>query len=125
MIKNLTLFSSLALLSTSAFSADTDMQAQMDALNAKIEKMEKINTYQNKQISKVNQQSANDNIKFNVDFRNAVDALEYKNNDTGETASNSSLLTSRLYLDMGASPMEGLIFKGRWNSRFYFKQSGS
>lgn len=113
MIKNLTLFSSLALLSTSAFSADADMQAQMDALNAKIEKIEKINAYQNKKISKVNQQSANDNVKFSVDFRNAADVLDYKDNDTGETASNSSLLTSRLYLDMAASPMEGLIFKGR------------
>ena len=112
MIKNLTLISTLALFSTAAFAAD-DVQAQIDALNAKITKMEKINKYQTKQLSKVNKQSSNDNIKFSVDFRNAVDVLEYKNNDTGETASNSSLLTSRLYLDMAASPMKGLIFKGR------------
>jgi hypothetical protein len=116
MIKNLTLISTLALFSTAAFAAD-DVQAQIDALNAKITKMEKINKYQTKKLSKVNKQSANDNIKFSVDFRNAVDVLDYKTTDltTGETttASNNSLLTSRLYLDMAASPMEGLIFKGR------------
>jgi len=67
---------------------------------------------------------------FGVDFRNAVDVLEYKNNETGQTASNSSLLTSRLYLDMAASPMKGLIFKGRlaiystWGAHLYVEDKG-
>jgi len=126
MMKNLTLLSSLALFSTSAFSADTDMQAQIDALNAKIEKMEKINAYQNKQISKVNQQSANDNIKWEIDYRAAYENLNYKYRDdaktasgaddtanAGKTYSNPALLTSRLWLGMAASPFEGLTFHGQ------------
>jgi hypothetical protein len=71
-----------------------------------------------------------DNIKFGVDFRNAVDVLDYKDNETGETASNSSLLTSRLYLTMAAAPMEGLIFKGKlaiystWGAHIYDESMG-
>ena len=128
MIKNLTLLSTLALFSTAAFAAD-DMQTQIDALNAKITKMEKNQKNTNKSLSRVKSATGGDNIKFGVDFRNAIDVLEYKNTNltTGETttASNNSLLTSRLYLDMAASPMKGLVFKGRlavyatWGAHLY------
>ena len=112
MIKNLTLISALALFSTTAFAAD-DVQVQIDDMKKQIEKLEKSQKSTKKSLSKVKSATGGDNIKFGVDFRNAVDVLEYKNNETGETASNSSLLSSRLYLDMAASPMKGLIFKGR------------
>lgn len=105
--------SAAAALLTSAIADDAELKAQVEALTKKVQKLEKQQKYTNTKLSQVNAQSANDNIKFGVDFRNAVDVLSYKDNDTGETASNPSLLTSRLYLDMAASPMEGLIFKGR------------
>ncbi len=125
MIKKLALLSTLALSSTSAFSAD-DLQTQIDALNAKITKMEKINTYQNKQLSKVNKQSSNDNIKWTLDYRAAYDNLSYTYRDDAKTASgtadtanagktynNPSLLSSRLWLGMAASPFDGLTFFGQ------------
>jgi len=125
MIKNLALLSTLALFSTTAFAAD-DVQTQIDALNAKITKMEKINKYQNKQLSKVNKQSSNDNIKWTLDYRAAYDNLNYKYLDDAKTAAsepdtanagksyhNPSLLTSRLWLGMAASPFEGLTFFGQ------------
>lgn len=86
MTKKITLLSSLAVLSTSLSAAESDLQAQIDALNAKIEKMEKVESYQNKQISKVNQQSANDNIKWTIDYRAAYDNLNYKYLDDAKKA---------------------------------------
>jgi hypothetical protein len=83
-----------------------------------------------KKLNKVKAHHAQDNIKFGVEFRNAVDSLNYKDNKTGEEASNDSLLTSRLYLDMAAAPMEGLIFKGRlaiygiWGAHLYYDEKG-
>ena len=125
MIKNLTLISTLALFSTAAFAAD-DVQTQIDALNAKITKMEKINKYQTKKLSKVNKQSSNDNIKWTIDYRAGYDNLSYKyldnakkadgTDDTvnaGQTYTNPALLTSRLWLGMSASPMDGLTFFGQ------------
>lgn len=126
MTKKITLFSCLAVLSTSLSAAQSDLQAQIDALNAKIEKMQKVESHQNKQISKVNQQSANDNIKWTIDYRAGYDNLNYRHRDdakkadgtddtanAGKTFSNPSLLTSRLWLGMAASPLEGLTFRGQ------------
>ncbi len=65
-----------------------------------------------KKINKVRAHDANDNIKFSLDFRNTYDNLEYTNNTTGETATNSSLLTSRLMLNMSSAPTSNTMFKG-------------
>ena len=120
-----------AVLATPAIMANTtdaDMQAQLDALTQKIEKLEKKQKKQNKKITEVKKMAAKDNIKFGVDFRNAVDVIDYSGTDSNGkaiSASNSSLLTSRLYLNMAAAPMDGLIFKGRlaiystWGSHLY------
>ncbi len=132
MIKNLTLISALALFSTTAFAAD-DVQVQIDDMKKQIEKLEKSQKSTKKSLSKVKSATGGDNIKFGVDFRNAIDVLDYKTTDlvTGETAkaSNHSLLSSRLYLNMAASPMKGLIFKGKlaiystWGSHLYVEDA--
>ncbi|MEJ2500735.1 MAG: hypothetical protein P8Y65_06370, partial [Campylobacterales bacterium] len=115
----------LAALATVATADDAAMQAQIDALTKKVQTLEKKQKYTNKQLSKVNAQSANDNIKFGIDFRNAVDVIDYRDNDNDTYATNPSLLSSRLYLTMGASPMKGLIFQGKlavystWGSHLY------
>jgi len=104
----------------------SDMKAQIDVLSKKVVSLEKKQKRTNKTLSKVKKHEANDNIKFGIDFRNAVDVLEYKDNKSGESVSNSSLLTSRLYLTMAASPMDGLIFKGKlaiysiWGAHAYY-----
>ena len=83
-----------------------------------------------KTIIEVKKHDAFDNIKFGVDFRNAVDMLDYKNNETGESADNSSLLSSRLYLTMAAAPSDKLIFKGKlaiystWGAHLFGEDSG-
>ncbi len=109
----------------------TGLQAATNAeLEARVADLEKKLSKTDKTLKEVKIHDAFDNIKFGVDFRNAVDVLDYKDNNTGETASNNSLLTSRLYLTMAAAPMEGLIFKGKlaiygsWGSHLYAEDSG-
>jgi polyhydroxyalkanoate synthesis regulator phasin len=98
---------------------------EIETLKKQVAKIEKKQKRQGKTLSKVKAHDANDNIKFDVEFRNTYEMLEYKNNTTGETAENDSLLTSRLYLNMGAAPMDGLIFKGKlgiystWGAHIY------
>jgi len=127
-MKNIITLSVLAFLSTAIY-ANSDMQAQIDALTKEVAQMKKVNQAQNKNIAANKVQSAKDNIKFGVDFRNAVDKLEYKNNDTDETFENSALFTSRLYLTMAAAPMKNLTFKGKlaiystWGAHLYVQDS--
>jgi hypothetical protein len=109
----------------------TGLQAATNAeLEARVADLESKLSKTDKTLKAVKIHDAFDNIKFGVDFRNAVDVLDYKDNDTGETASNSSLLTSRLYLTMAAAPTEGLIFKGKlaiygsWGSHLFAEDSG-
>ncbi|MEN8304578.1 MAG: DUF3373 family protein [Campylobacterota bacterium] len=102
---------------------NAELEERLTALESKVDSNK--NT-----ITAVKKHDAFDNIKFGVDFRNAVDVLEYKNNETGETVDNSSLLTSRLYLTMSAAPMEGLIFKGKlaiystWGAHIFDESAG-
>ncbi len=114
----------IAALSTATFAAD-DMQTQIDSLTKEINKLKKDQKNTKKSLTKVKKATGGDNIKFGIDFRNAVDVIEYKNNETGESVSNNSLLTSRLWLTMAAAPMDGLIFKGKlaiystWGAHIY------
>ena len=119
-------------LSLSAFSDEiSDMKVQIDNLTKKIEKLEKKQKRTQKTLNKVRTHDAYDNIKFGLDFRNAVDVLDYKNNKTGETAKNDSLLSSRLYLTMKSSPMDGLTFSGKlaiyslWGAHLYHDEDGA
>ena len=128
-MKNIISIAAATLLSTSLL-ANADMQTQIDDLTKEVQKLKKDSTNTNKSLSAVKKATGGDNIKFGVDFRNAVDVIEYKDNETDQTASNNSLLTSRLYLDMAASPMKGLVFKGRlaiystWGAHVYDESAG-
>jgi hypothetical protein len=110
-MKKVIALSSLAFVSTLAF-ADADMQKQIDDLKAQLEKLEKSQSTQDQQISKVNAQSAKDNIKFDVDFRTSYDALSYET-ASGEKFHNDALYSNRLWLGMGYAPTEEMIFKGQ------------
>ena len=116
----------LSALSFNAFADDVaDLKAEIKALNDKVSKLEKKQKRTQKTLNTVKQHDAFDNIKFGIDFRNAVDVLDYKDNTTGLTAKNDSLLSSRLYLTMKSSPMSGLTFSGKlavyslWGSELY------
>jgi len=104
--------STMAFLSTTLF-ASSDIQSQLDTLTKEITKLKKDQKRTKKSLSIVKAHDAKDNIKFGLDFRNAIDVIDYKDNIADKTYENHSLLTSRLYLTMGSAPMKGLIFKGK------------
>jgi hypothetical protein len=146
----------LSLIAASLFSGnlladEAALQAQIQKLIQRIEQLEKTQgTTQQTQIvlqesqteiketqisqgdmlSKVNAQSANDNIKWDIDFRSAFhninyqyadDAKEHVKNENryssspnaGKSYSNPSLLTNRLWLGMGSKVNDNLFFNGQ------------
>jgi len=131
-MKKIITLSAIAFLSTSLF-ASTDMQAQIDELTKEIQKLKKDATNTKKTLTSVKKATGGDNIKFGLDFRNAVDVIDYKttNLTTGESskASNHALITSRLFLNMASSPKKGLMFKGKlaiystWGSHLFVEDS--
>jgi len=110
-MKKIVTLSTIAFLSTSVF-ANADMQAQIDELTKKIEKMQKKQKRTTKTLTAVKKHDGQDNIKWNIDFRTAYNYLDYQVKD-GENVSNSSLLTNRLWLGMAAAPTNKLSFKGQ------------
>ena len=143
-MKKIISIAAATLLSTSLF-ANTDMQTQIDELTKEVQKLKKDSTRTKKSLSSVKKATGGDNIKFSVDFRNAVDSLSYKINDAynykdstgtlqtaeaGSEAKNNSLFTSRLFLNMAAAPMDGLIFKGKlaiystWGAHIFDESTG-
>lgn len=114
------------------FGDEAALQAQINILMKKIEQLEKAQgtieqtqtaiketqtafkeeqTTQAETLSKVNAQSANDNIKWDIDFRSAVHSIDYKNTDG--TSSENTLFTNRLWLGMGSKATEDLFFFGQ------------
>ncbi len=132
MIKHLSIAAAL-MISTITHADEAALQKQIEMLMKRIEQLEKAQgsivqtqttlqesqtvikeeqTAQSEMISKVNAQSANDNIKWDIDFRTAYHNLNYKAMD-GSSNSNPSLLTSRLWLGMGSKVNEDLFFYGQ------------
>ncbi|MDD5159116.1 MAG: DUF3373 family protein [Sulfuricurvum sp.] len=125
--------------SGSLFADEAAMQAQINMLMQKIEKLEKAQgivqenqtelketqVTQGDILSKVNSQSANDNIKWDIDFRSAYHNIGYQYADNAKTRtgvsdslagknfSNPSLLTNRLWLGMGSKVNDNLFFNGQ------------
>jgi len=108
-MKKIITLSTIAFLSTALY-ANSDMQTQIDDLNAKIAKMEKT---QNKKISAVKKLANKDNIKWDIDFRTALDNIQYKDVN-GVESSNDALYSMRLWLGMGYAPENtNMVFKGQ------------
>ncbi len=117
--KSLIALSAVAALSINTFAAD-GVEAKLEAMEAKIKKLEKQLSRAKKSISEVKIQANNDNVKFDVDFRTALDSIHYTFAD-GTESSNPDLLTNRLWLNMGYAPSDNVIFKGTLS---YFKAYG-
>jgi len=109
-------------LSLMASLAITTLQSATNAeLEERIATLEKKLSKTNKKLNIVKAHDAYDNIKFSLDFRNSFDSINYTYNNysykgqdlSGTEASNDSLLTSRLYLNMKSSPVENLMFSGQ------------
>ncbi len=95
------------------------LKNQMKKLEAKIQENEsavkKVNKTikrNKKNISKVKILANNDNIKWDIDFRTALDSIDYKH-ASGAKSKNSGLLTNRLWLGMGYAPDSNNLFKGK------------
>ncbi|MDP2894150.1 MAG: DUF3373 family protein [Sulfurimonas sp.] len=110
-MKRIVTLSAIAFLSTAAF-ANADVQKQIDELNKKIEQLQNSDKKQDTKISTVNALAAQDNIKFDVDFRTAYDNLRYKTVN-GNTYANDALYSNRLWLGMGYAPTEDMLFRGQ------------
>ena len=101
-------------ISTAQASTTAELEKRIAVLESKLSKTDK-------KLNKVKTHDAYDNIKFNINFRNSYDNINYKYNKysykgedlSGTEASNDSLLSSRLYLNMKSSPMDKLIFSGQ------------
>ncbi len=105
---------------------DTALEEQIRVLNTKIDELAQAQNdaakaqaalkeeqkYQAGMLSRVNAQSANDNIKWDLDFRSAYHNLNYKD-VAGETYSNPSLLTNRVWLGLGSKVNDRLFFNGQ------------
>jgi len=63
-------------------------------------------------VGKVNAQSSNDNIKWGVDFRTAIDSINYDMAD-GSSAGKNDLMSMRLWLNMAYAPDSHNVFKGQ------------
>jgi hypothetical protein len=77
-----------------------------------IKKLEKKLKALNAKINKVKSHDAKDNIKWSVDLRTALDAVEYKMAN-GSTKKNDDIFSNRLWLNMAYNPSSNLIFKGQ------------
>jgi hypothetical protein len=93
---------SLIAATTMAFASTADDIAKLEKEIAKLKK----------KVGKVNAQSANDNIKWGVDFRTAIDSINYDMAD-GSSASKNDLMSMRLWLNMAYSPDSHNVFKGQ------------
>jgi hypothetical protein len=93
---------SLVAATTMAFASTADDIAKLEKEIAKLKK----------KVGKVNAQAANDNIKWGVDFRTAIDSINYDLAD-GSTASKNDLMSMRLWLNMAYSPDSHNVFKGQ------------
>ena len=65
-----------------------------------------------KKVNKIKAHDANDNIKWGVDFRTAIDNINYDMAD-GSTRGKNDLMTNRLWLNMAYAPTSKSIFKGQ------------
>ncbi len=128
-MKKIIVLSTIAVFATAIY-ADDNMQAQIDALKAQIEqlqkmqnkkiaKLEKKTKRNTKKISAVNKLANNDNLKFGIDFRTAYDYIDYKRADGSRDT--NDVFTNRLWMKMAYAPTNNISFFGTLS---YYKVYG-
>lgn len=125
MKKNILALSAAAALATSSCASD-DIKLQLELLKNQmkqleekmmanenaVKKVQKTVKSNKKKIIKNKILANNDNIKWDIDFRTALDSISYKH-ASGKKSKNSGLLTNRLWLGMGYAPDDNNLFKGK------------
>jgi len=88
-----------------------------DSTNEEIDNIES-------QITELNKRTSGNALKFGVDFRTAVDNLQYKMAD-GSTQENNALFTNRLWINMNWAATENMSFTGQLAyNKAYGQRSG-
>ncbi|MGE4295556.1 MAG: DUF3373 family protein [Campylobacterales bacterium] len=93
------------LLSAVAATALMAADADLEQLKQEVESLKN-------QLIEVKKSTAQDNIKFSVDYRAAIDNISYTMAD-GSKAENPDLMTNRLWLNMKYQPKSNLAFFGQ------------
>ncbi|MFA5501393.1 MAG: DUF3373 family protein [Sulfurovaceae bacterium] len=86
--------------------------AALKEANAEIQKTGSALKKLDNKVNEIKAHDANDNIKWGVDIRTAVDSLNYTMAD-GTKKSNDALMSTRLWLNMAYAPDANNIFKGQ------------
>lgn len=107
-IITVSLVATMALTSINASS----LSDRLNTLESELADVKKKLKKQNKKINKVKAHDANDNIKWGVDLRTAIDNINYEFAD-GSERSNSDLMSMRLWLNMAYAPDNHNVFKGQ------------
>lgn len=102
------LVAAIAISSVNASSLTDRLNALEDEIASLKSKVKK----QNKKINTVKAHDANDNIKWGVDVRTAIDNINYDMAD-GTSAGKNDLMSLRLWLNMAYSPDPQNVFKGQ------------
>jgi len=110
-IVTMSLVAAMAMTSAHAVS-NSALAAKLSALEAELATVKKDLKKQNKKINKVKAHDANDNIKWGVDLRTAIDNINYDMADGSEQGKND-LMSLRLWLNMAYAPDSHNIFKGQ------------
>lgn len=93
------------LLSTLAATALVASDAELAQLKQEVESLKN-------QLTEVRKNTSQDNLKFSVDYRAALDSISYTMAD-GSKAENPDLMTNRLWLNMKYQPRSNLAFFGQ------------
>jgi len=97
-MKKMLALSVVAALATASFASEADLEKEIDKLKERL--------------SEVKSMAAGDNIKWGVDFRTSYDYIKYETAG-GTEYKNDTLLSNRLWLDMGYAATDEMIFKGQ------------
>ena len=95
----------MGLLTAATFALGATTEEEIAKLQKEIDRLKV-------KVGKVNAQSANDNIKWGVDFRTAIDSINYDMAD-GSKAGKNDLMSMRLWLNMAYAPDSHNVFKGQ------------
>jgi len=105
------LVATMALTGANAMS-NSQLAEKLNSLETELADVKKKLKKQNKKINAVKAHDSGDNIKWSADFRTAYDNINYDLAD-GSSASNDSLYSMRLWLNMAYAPDQKNIFKGQ------------
>ena len=92
--------------------SNSELAAKLNSLEAELADVKVKLKKQNTKINKVKAHDSGDNIKWGVDLRTGVDNINY-DLANGASASNSALMSMRLWLNMAYAPDSHNIFKGQ------------